>query len=77
MLNNTGIGGTIFNGGAGAAGTIVVTEYGGLSVGWPLPPDPEEPEVIPPGWPPGVPFRVHLKAEVTKVPFVPPAAKIK
>lgn len=51
-------------GGAGGSGLCVVTEYCGLNIE-PEPPGPE------PGWPPGVPVRLNVKAAVMEEPPLP------
>lgn len=55
-------------GGAGGSGLVIVTEICGTENGGG--PGPEPP--VPPGWPPGVPFNVNLRAKVVQVPYVPP-----
>lgn len=51
-------------GGVGGSGLVIVTEICGTEGGGPTPPiDP-----VPPGWPPGVPFRVDMKAAVKQLP---------
>lgn len=59
-------------GGAGGTGICVVTEFCGTEDGGP---GPEPPIVIPPGWPPGVPFKVNLRAHVVKDPNPPPVVE--
>ncbi|HEX7199491.1 MAG TPA: hypothetical protein VF213_08435, partial [Dongiaceae bacterium] len=65
---NTGSTATTMFGGRGGSGICVVTEICGTEGNGGGGPGPEPP-IVPPGWPPGVPFRVDVRARVVHDPW--------